>query len=110
MTDYATWTDEQVDIAIMGRLFGWTDVAISEDKCWRLFGEHPRRTARPTQSADAMLDVISTMGKRGWYVALTGPRWSCSFERGNQFVMAHALMAQRAVAIAALMALDAEER
>lgn len=115
MTDYATWTDEQADSATMQRLYGWSAIRTSKQDSNRIAGVDPAEpdcrstTARPTQDAQAMLDVIGAMGKRGWCVTLRGPRWNCRFERGHQSVMAHALMAQRAVVIAALLAIDTEK-
>lgn len=124
MTDYATWTDEQVDIAIMERLFGWTEVRCDRGLS-RISGIAPGEsicrsaTARPTQDAAAMLDVINAMGKRGrwcrirspWQAEAVNPVWSAAFQRRDgRSVHGHqAAKPMFAVAVAALMALDAEQ-
>lgn len=106
MTDYAAWTDEQVDVAIMERLYG---VAVSR------IDAHGRR---PTQDSGAMLAVINAMGKRGWWCRIqspwspgeANPVWSAGFTPAalSPWTSYQAATPMRAVAIAALMALDAE--
>lgn len=111
MTDYATWTDEQCDIAIVERLCGWSDQSEPGpgQECF---------TDRPTQSATAMLGVINAMGKRGWWCRIqspwspgeANPVWSAGFTPAalSPWTSYQAATPMRAVAIAALMALDAE--
>ena len=124
MTDYATWTDEQVDIALAERLYGWTEVRSDRGR-GRISGIAPgepdfRSTReRPTRSASAMLGVIDAMGKRGWWCRIqspwepgeANPVWSAAFQRRDgRSVHGHqAAKPMFAVAVAALMALDAEQ-
>ena len=79
MSNYSDLTDELLDIAIAERVYGTKDpyISLGEVVGWR--GDPEKRTVvnvhgkRPTLSADAMLDLIEAMSKRGWWCRIESP-------------------------------------
>ena len=111
-TDYSTWTDEQLDIAIAERVYYSPGATIA---AWMVITEQ-NRWPRWTMHATSMLDLIEAMRKCGWWCRIESPAgdeetWWARFAH-PQGPRSHARAAtpQRAVCIAALMALDAETK
>lgn len=122
MTDYSTWTDEQLDLALVERLYGIRECRIdSSDEIYGIKGNADKGTVvnahgrRPTRDAHAMFDVIAAMHKRGWWCRIDSPisqKWHVSFIEtpiARTHMRGHETTPMRAVAVAALKALDRSE-
>lgn len=114
-TDYAAMTDEQIDLLIAERVYGWTRVRITQQ--YRVAGNPPGADWRETmgrfsQDANVMLGLVVTMQKRGWEIDLCfrpdEGDYAVARHPRHGVVKAYGPRMQRAAADVSLKALDVE--